>query len=259
MEPHKKLEHLKIGYLMGDQGLREGGPTLVMIHGAGGRAQVWKNQIVLLDKTINVLALDLPGHGNTEGDGRSHISEYAQWLVEIIKAIFDHPIFLMGHSMGGAIAQEAAITSPHILEGIVLVGTGARLKVAPMFLDGLSNNFEEILETLISYAYGSGTDKSIIEEGLRMMKASGSRIVYNDFLACDGFDSRQTLAQIHLPCLVLCGSEDKLAPPKLSEALKEGIEGSVLKFVPNAGHTVMIERYKEVNQAVQEFILGVHS
>lgn len=256
---HKKLEHLKTGYLMGDEGLREGRPTLVMIHGAGGRAEVWQKQIVLLDKTINVLALDLPGHGNTEGDGRSRIADYAQWLVDIIEAIIDHPIFLMGHSMGGAIVQEVAITYPHILEGIVLVGTGARLKVAPMFLDGLSNNFEEILETLISYAYGPGTNKAIIEEGLRMMQASGSRIVYNDFLACNAFDSRQELAQIHSPCLVLCGNEDKLAPPKLSEALKEGIEGSFLKFVPNAGHTVMIERYKEVNQAVQDFILGSHS
>jgi pimeloyl-ACP methyl ester carboxylesterase len=259
MELHKKLEHLKVGYLMGDEGLREGRATLVMIHGAGGRAQIWQNQIVSLDKTINVLALDLPGHGNTKGDGRSLISEYAQWLVDTMKTIFDHPIFLMGHSMGGAIVQEVAITSPHILEGIVLVGTGARLKVAPMFLDGLLNNFEEILETLISYAYSSRTDKSIIEEGLRMMKASGSRVVYNDFLACDRFDTRQELAQIHLPCLVLCGSEDKLAPAKLSEALREGIEGSVLKMVPNAGHTVMIERYKEMNQAVQEFILGIHA
>lgn len=259
MELHKKLEHLKVGYLMGDEGLREGRPTLVMIHGAGGRAQIWQNQIVSLDKTINVLALDLPGHGNTEGDGRSLISEYAQWLVDTMKTIFDHPIFLMGHSMGGAVVQEVAITSPHILKGIVLVGTGARLKVAPMFLDGLLNNFEEILETLISYAYSSRTDKSIIEEGLRMMKASGSRVVYNDFLACDHFDTRQELAQIHLPCLVLCGSEDKLAPAKLSEALREGIEGSALKMVPNAGHTVMVERYKEMNQAVQEFILGIHA
>jgi aminoacrylate hydrolase len=58
---------------------------------------------------------------------------------------------------------------------------------------------------------------------------------------------------------VLCGSEDKLTPPKLSEALKEGIEGSALKVVPHAGHTVMIERYKEMNEAVQEFVLGIHS
>jgi len=244
MEFHKKLEDLNIGYLMGYEGLREERPTLVMIHGAGGRAQIWQNQIVSLDKTINVLSL---------------ISEYAQWLVDTVKTIFSYPIFLMGHSMGGAIVQRVAITSPHILEGIVLVGTGARLKVASTFLDGLLNNFEGILETLISYAYGPKTDKSIIEEGLRMMKASGSEVVYNDFLACDRFDTRQELAQIHLPCLVLCGSQDVLAPPRLSEALRRGIEGSVLKMVPHAGHSVMIERYKEVNQAVQEFILGIHA
>lgn len=259
MELHKKLEHLKVGYLMGDEGFREGRPTLVMVHGAGGRAQIWQNQIVSLDKTINVLALDLPGHGDTKGDGRSLISQYAQWLADTMNTLFNEPIFLMGHSMGGAIVQQVAITSPHILKGIVLVGTGARLKVASTFLDGLLNNFEEILETLIGYAYSSKADKSIIEEGLRMMKASGSKVVYNDFLACDRFDTRQELAQIHLPCLVLCGREDKLAPTKLSEALRKGIEGSVLKMVPHAGHMVMIERYREMNQAVQEFILGIHA
>jgi pimeloyl-ACP methyl ester carboxylesterase len=259
MELHKKLEHLKVGYLRGKEGLREGRPVLVMIHGAGGSAQIWQNQILFLDETINVLALDLPGHGNTKGDGRSHISQYAQWLVDILKAVFDHPIFLMGHSMGGAIVQEIAIHSPHILEGIGLVATGAQLKVARMFLDGLLTNFEETLEALIGYAYSLKTEESVIKEGLKMMKASGSRVVYNDFLACDRFDTRQELAQIHMPCLVLCGSEDKLAPPKLSEALKESIEGSVLKIIPDAGHTVMIERYKEMNEAVQAFILGIHA
>lgn len=259
MNLYEALKALQVGYLAGDEGLVEGRPTLVMIHGAGGRAQIWQNQIRLLDETINVFALDLPGHGNTEGNSRSHISGYAQWLADILKRIFDYPIFLLGHSMGGAIVQEVAITSPHMLEGIILVSTGARLKVAPMFLDGLLNNFEEILETLIHYAYSSSTDKSIIEEGLRMMKAPGSKVVYNDFLACDRFDRRQALSQIHLPCLVLCGSEDKLTPPKLSETLKEGIEGSVLNVVPHAGHTVMIERYQEINEAVKEFVLGIHS
>lgn len=259
MELHKKLEDVKIGYLMGDEGLKEGRPTLVMVHGAGGRAQIWQNQIVLLDKTINALALDLPGHGNTEGNGRSHISEYAQWLVDMMKEMFDHPIFLMGHSMGGAIVQEVAVTSPRRLEGIILVGTGTRLKVAPMFLDGLLDNFEQTLETVMGFAYAPETDRSIIEQGKEIMISTGSNVVYNDFLACDRFDSRQVLAQIHLPCLVLFGGKDKLTSLKLSEALKESIEGSILKIIPDAGHMVMIERYKETNQAVQEFIVGIHS
>ncbi|MGD8227641.1 MAG: alpha/beta hydrolase [Desulfobacteraceae bacterium] len=259
MELHKKLQDLKIGYLLGDEDLKKGRPTLVMIHGAGGRAQIWQNQIALLDKTINALALDLPGHGNTVGNGRSHISEYAQWLVDIVKKMFDYPIFLMGHSMGGAIVQEVALTSPRHLAGIILVGTGARLKVAPMFLDGLLDNFEQTLEAVMGFAYAPGTDRSIIEQGKEMMINTGSNVVYNDFLACDRFDSRQALAQIHQPCLVLCGGKDRLAPVKLSEALKESIQGSTLKIIPNAGHMVMIERYAEMNEAVQDFVLGAVS
>ena len=259
MELHKKLEDLKIGYLMGDEGLKEGRPTLVMVHGAGGRAQIWQNQIVLLDKTINTLALDLPGHGKTAGNGRSHISEYAQWLVDIMKKIFDCPIFLMGHSMGGAVVQEVAVISPRRLEGIILVGTGARLKVAPMFLDGLLENFEQTLEAVMGFAYAPEIDRSLIEQGKEIMISTGSNVVYDDFLACDRFDSRQALAQIHLPCLVLCGDKDRLAPLKLSEALKESIEGSTLKIIPDAGHMVMIERYVEMNEAVQDFVFGAAS
>ena len=259
MELHKKLEDLKIGYLMGDEGLKEGRPTLVMVHGAGGRAQIWQNQIVLLEKTINALALDLPGHGNTAGSGRSHISEYAQWLVDMMKKVFDFPVFLMGHSMGGAIVQEVALTSPRRLAGIILVGTGARLKVAPMFLDGLLDNFEQTLEAVIGFAYATETDRSIIEQGKEMMINAGSNVVYNDFLACDRFDSRQALVQIHLPCLVLCGDKDRLAPVKLSEALNEGIKGSTLKIIPDAGHMVMIESHLEMNEAVQDFVFDVGS
>ena len=259
MELHKKLEDLKIGYLIGDEGLKEDRPTLVMVHGAGGRAQIWQNQIVLLDESINALALDLPGHGNTAGNGRSLISEYAQWLVDIVKKVFDSPIFLMGHSMGGAIVQEVALTSPRSLEGIILVGTGARLKVAPMFLDGLLNNFEQTLEAVMGFAYAPGTARSLIEQGKEIMIGTGSKVVYNDFLACDRFDSRQALVQIHHPCLVLCGEKDKLAPLKLSVALKENIEGSTLKIIPDAGHMVMIERYVEMNEAVQDFVFGAVS
>ncbi len=163
----------------------------------------------------------------------------------------------MGHSMGGAIVQEVAISSHDLLKGIILVATGARLKVAPMFLNGLLNNFEQIIPSVISFAYASGADRSMIEQGIEIMVSAGSQVVYNDFLACDRFDSRQRLARVRLPCLVLCGEEDQLAPPKLSETLKETIEGSTLKILSDAGHMVMIERYRELNEAVEAFILEV--
>jgi pimeloyl-ACP methyl ester carboxylesterase len=90
------------------------------------------------------------------------------------------------------------------------------------------------------------------------MKHTGSTVVHNDFLACDRFDRQEGLAQIDLPCLILCGREDKLTPPKLSKALNQGINGSTLKILQGAGHMIMIERHRELNEAVQDFIRGIH-
>ncbi|MEE9612303.1 MAG: alpha/beta hydrolase [Desulfatiglandales bacterium] len=256
MNVHEKLRDLNVGYLAGKRGFIEERPTLVMLHGAGGSSRVWQNQISFLDKNLNVLALDLPGHGETEGQGHSSISAYAQWLGEILRVLFDYSVFLMGHSMGGAIVQETVSDRPNALEGIILVGTGARMKVAPMFMDALLNNFEHTVDTFIGYAYSLKTDRSIVDEGGRLMKEAGGSVVYNDFTACDQFDSNKGLIHMNLPCLILCGSEDKLTPPELSESLKKGIKGAILKIVPDAGHMVMVERPKELNESVQEFILG---
>ncbi|MDP6178560.1 MAG: alpha/beta hydrolase [Desulfatiglandales bacterium] len=228
-----------------------------MIHGAGGRSGAWQNLVNLLDAAINVLALDLPGHGETKGEGYTSIAEYSHWLSNILKSLFDHPILLMGHSMGGAIVQETAIFHPEHFKGIILAATGPRLKVNPMFLDGLTDNFEQTVNTLTGYAYGPGVERSIIEEGKKIMKHAGSTVVHNDFLACNRFDRQEGLAQIDLPCLILCGSEDKLTPPKLSKALNQGINGSTLKILQGAGHMIMIERHRELDKAVQDFILGL--
>lgn len=256
MDMDEKLKDLGVGYVAGKRGFVEERPTLVMIHGAGGSSRVWQNQISFLAKDLNVLALDLPGHGETEGQGYPSIPEYAQWLGEILQVLFDYPVFLMGHSMGGAIVQKTVLNHPDILEGVILVGTGARLKVAPMFMDALFNNFEHTVDTFIGYAYSLKTDRSIVDEGGRLMKEAGGSVVYNDFLACDQFDGKRGLTHMNVPCLILCGSEDKLTPPELSEALNEAIKGSILKIVPDAGHMVMIERPRELNEGVQEFILG---
>lgn len=89
------------------------------------------------------------------------------------------------------------------------------------------------------------------------MKNAGATVAYNDFLACDRFEREEELARINLPCLILCGSEDKLTPPKLSKALNDAIKGSIMKILPGAGHMVMIERHRELNEAVREFILEI--
>lgn len=250
-----KLKDLAIGFEAGSQNLTEKRPTLVMIHGAGGRSLIWKNQIRPLNDFMNTLALDLPGHGKTAGQGNSLVDEYSQWLGSILGALFNEPVFLMGHSLGGAIIQDVALRYPNLLKGLILVGTGPVLRVAPKFLEGFLKKFEETVDIVVSYGYASGTDPSLVSEGSAFMKEAGAQVVYNDFLACDRFDRRRDLEKINLPCLVVCGEEDKLTPPALSEILVKSIKKSTLKILPSAGHNVMIENHKEFNRCVKNFVL----
>ena len=209
--------------------------------------------------SLNTLALDLPGSEENIGEARSDLDGYTEWLIEVLRGIFDEPPFLMGHSMGGAIVQKAALLEPDLMRGIILVGTGPRLQVAPMFLEGLQKNFEETVDTLIGFAYATGADSLLIKEGAKLMKEAGSSVVYGDFSACNRFDVRNEVGKIKLPCLILCGDEDKLTPPSLSKKLHDAIEGSRLEIIPSAGHMVMIENHKTFNNYVLDFIMNTFS
>lgn len=251
----EKFGSMGVGFREGKGDFTEDQPILVMIHGAGGQAQIWQNQHRLSYNGIHTLALDMPGHGNTKAPAKSSIEASAQWLSERLDAVFDHPVYLMGHSMGGAIVQETACIHPAPLAGIILASTGPRLRVAPMFLEGLRNDFEQTVDTLIRFAYTEDTDPSIIKAGAQLMKAAGGPVVRDDFEACDCFEMNDKLADVRRSCLVICGEEDRMTPPSLSRKLHQEMKGSTLRIIPDAGHMVMIERPKAFNQCIADFIL----
>ena len=253
------LQRMGIGFKAGSEDFKEDRPTLVMIHGAGGHSRVWQTQIHLLNGPLNTLALDLPGYGESSGEAGTDLNGYAEWLIKALRGIFRDPPFLMGHSMGGAIVQKAALLEPELMRGIILVGTGPRLQVAPVFLEGLRKNFEKTVDTIMGFAYAPGADSTLIKEGAKLMKEAGASVVYGDFSACDRFDVRNEVGRIKLPCLILCGDEDKLTPPSLSKKLNESIEGSRLEIVPSAGHMVMIENHKAFNDYVLDFVVKTSS
>jgi pimeloyl-ACP methyl ester carboxylesterase len=107
----------------------------------------------------------------------------------------------------------------------------------------------------MGFAYAADADRRVIQEGIKLMKAAGPDVAYADFYACDQFDVRDQIDCLNLPCLILCGSEDKLTPPSLSRKLHESIPGSRMEIIPNAGHMVMIEKYQDVNELVLDFVL----
>lgn len=163
-------------------------------------------------------------------------------------------VFLVGHSMGGAIVQTLALTHPEVIKGIVLVGTGARLKVLPKILDGIKENFRETIPRIIQYAYSRKAPSELIEQGVNQMLQGRPEVLHGDFSACDRFDVMKEVERIHLPTLILCGEDDELTPVKYSQFLHSRIEGSRLEVLPNAGHMVMMESSQAFNEKIREFI-----
>lgn len=252
-----RLKQLGVGHITGAKGFSNESPSIIMVHGAGGRTQIWQNQIPDIGKSYHTVAIDLPGHGNTPGIGNPSIEEYAKWLMNIIDDAFEEKVILVGHSMGGAIILNSAIINPEKIQALICVSTGLRLMVAPQFLEGLMADPVTTVNAIIKYAYHPETPLSVIEEGARWMKETPRDILYNDFRACNEFDLTHEAEKIDIPALILCGEHDKLTPPKLSDKIHSSIKNSTLKIIPGAGHMLMTERPEEFNTTVLEFLASI--
>ena len=143
--------------------------------------------------------------------------------------------------MGGAIVQTLALTHPEVMKGIVLVGTGAKLKVFPMILEGIRNNFEETVRKIVPFTLSPKAPSELMERGINEMLQCHPEVLYGDFLACDRFDIMKEVERINLPTLILCGEDDQLTPVKYSQFLHSRIKGSKMEVLPDAGHMVMME------------------
>lgn len=226
--------------------------SLVFVHGAGGTHRHWGHQLRWL-QGANLYALDLPGHGRSAGGGRASVDAYAASLQAFLEALGLTRAILAGHSMGGAIVQLLALEHSSMVGGLILVGTGARLRVLPSLLDGLANDFEETIEALLGYAYSASAPTDLVELGRQEWLANSPEVIRGDFLACDGFDVMDRLGKIRCPTLVLCGEEDSLTPPKYSHLLRDSIADAALTVISDAGHMVMLEQPQRVNRAIEEF------
>jgi len=233
----------------------EGDPSLLFIHGAGGTHKHWAHQLQGL-KGANRYAVDLPGHGRSEGAGQTSIRGYAEMILQFLDKTGLAEVTLVGHSMGGAISQYLALEHAPRVESLVLVGTGARLRVLPSFLEGLLSDFPATVEAMLGWAYSSETPDGVVRLGQEEWLDNDPQVVHDDFAACDEFDVMGRLGEIRCPTLVVCGEDDRLSPPKYAHFLKDNILGARLALVPHAGHMVMLEQPEVVNLAIEEFLLA---
>lgn len=234
----------------------EAGPSVVLIHGAGGSHLVWPGSLRRLPGA-KVYALDLPGHAGSIGEARERIEDYASDLEAFLDALGIDRVVLVGHSMGGAIAQTLALTAPHRVSGLILLGTGARLRVAPAFLEGIEVDFERTVGLINEWSWAPGTGSELREKGQQMMLEADPQVLLGDFQACNQFDVRDQVDNVAAPTLVLTGTEDRMTPERFGRWLAEKISDARFDLIEGAGHMLMLERPREVADKVEAFLAAL--
>lgn len=223
---------------------------LILISGAGSGKAGWANQ---LGEFPDAEAVPLPGH--PAGKPLTSIERYADWLHGRIIAKQYRDFVLAGHSMGGAVAQFYALKYGASLRGLILIGSGARLRVLPDRLSTLAR----ILNDMAGWRNFLAGEYAHLEPGIRRVlmdegAAIGPGVALNDYRCCDSFDIMGRLGEINLPALLICGTADDRTPLKYTGYLAENINGAQVLAIEGASHWAHIDHPVEVNQAIRTFL-----
>ena len=238
-----------------DRGDAEDGGVFLLIHGAAGCSSQWEDVANILANRYRVVALDLPGHGKSSGRGCRSVGAYLHAVRSFAAALNLHPFILCGQSMGGAIALEYTRKYPGEISALVLISSGARLRVTPLFLEiCLEGDMDKLQILLMKYAFSPVIPLVQIQRWQRKWRFPPRDIVYGDFLACNNFDCLDGVEQVRLPTLILCGEEDRMTPPRYSRYLHGKIQNSRLEILSGGGHMLMVEKPRELCHALSEFV-----
>ena len=231
-------------------------PPVVLIHGAGEMHLFWPPQTRRIPG-YRVFAIDLPGHGKSgQGGGLQSIDSYVDQILAWMEAVQLHRAVFVGHGMGGAIALSLGVQHPERVLGLVLISTGLRLPVPPDLLaDSASpTTFYKAVKNIVSLAFGTCALEQQLELASSRISEVRPSVLYGDLLACDRFDCTGFLANIRLPTLIICGTEDRITPLRYSQLMAQVIPGAFLDEIPQSGHMVLLEQPDLVAKSLVDFL-----
>lgn len=228
-------------------------PQVVLLHGAGGNHLVWPARMRHMAQT-SVIAVDLPGHGESSQPACATIDTFTELLHDLVETLELDSFVLAGHSMGGASALDFALAYPQRLAGLMVIGAGATMPVSAKLVETVQNDFAAATEMIVRYSYRRGVAEEELALYLAHLRQCDPAVLLEDLLACAAFDVTESLANLTVPTLIVCGQEDRMTPMAMSEALHAGIQCSELITVPNAGHNVMVEYPDLVAGYLTQFI-----
>lgn len=237
-------------------------PAVVFVHGAGMDHSVWALQTRFFAwHGRGVLALDLPGHGSSDGPAEATIPAMADWIARALTALGLASAAVVGHSMGALVALDLAARHGGMVERLALLGAGRRMPVHPDLLALAARDDPGAFELIAAWGHGRrGRVGGHRAPGLWMRGASvrllghaRPGVLYGDLAACAAYDAGPVAAIVRCPALVLIGTEDRMTPPREGRALASAIPGAAVVELAGAGHMMMVEAPDATLDALKAF------
>ncbi len=226
-------------------------PAIVFVHGAGMDHTVWTLQSRWFAwHGRSVLALDLPGHGRSQGPPLESIGAQADWLFDLLDAAGARRAAIVGHSMGALIALEAAVRRPERVRALALCGCAAQMPVHRDLLTAGLDGAHVAFELITGWSVGRRAQMGGAEAPgtwttgatLRLLEHGKKGVVGIDLKACDLHKSAAASApHVTCPTILVLGAQDRMTPPGAAEPLM-AIAGARKVVLENCGHMMMVEQ-----------------
>jgi pimeloyl-ACP methyl ester carboxylesterase len=245
-----RVDGYRVGVSTGGRPFDPARPTAVLVHGAGMDRTVWALQArSLAAHGLSVLAVDLPGHGESEGPPLPTVTGIGDWLARLIVAARLDDAALAGHSMGAAAALECAARHPDRVRTLALVAVSEAMPVNPALLAAAHDDVGAAIAMMVGFSLGPAARLASAVPGLwtpalaeRVIAAAPRGVLGTDLAACAAWSSgAESAGRVRCPTLLVLGAADRMTPPKAGRALAARIPGAVVETVPDAGHLLMQE------------------
>jgi pimeloyl-ACP methyl ester carboxylesterase len=231
---------------------RSGVPPVLLVHGAGASSAIWMMTMGRLARASRVVAIDLPGHGPSplpaEGAAGLTIAGYRDAVGMLAATLCLGPSVLVGHSMGGMVAIEAALAWPDKVRGLVLCGTSPRLPVREELLALIRADHARVPEWMAEHGLSPRVKPAVRRGFVAAGVITPAEVTLADFEAVRATDLTARLAALSCPVVWLDGADDGIAPAM------EGRPGEVRRL-EGVGHIVPVEAPGAVAEAVASLTL----
>lgn len=234
---------------------------VVFVHGFMGGSEQWQGQVAALSDHP-VITLDLPGFGkNAHLDAFESIRANAKWALDALSAQGCRTFHLIGHSMGGMVAQEMVALAQERVMQLVLYGTGAtgllpgRFETIGTSKQRACADGAQATARRISATWFLEQEQSAAYEGCAAIaEQSSMQAILAGLDAMSGWSGVDNLAQIKVTSLIIWGDHDRTYPWSQTEQLWQSIPDANLAVIPGCAHASHLERPTQFNQIMRDFL-----